>query len=297
MALQTLAPGLHFLPGAVNSVVIENGAGGALIVDTGLDESHARRLLREVLALGLTPAAVLNTHSHADHHGGNAFLLKRFPELDISAPPFEAAIVNHPLLEPLSLFGACPPPELRTKFLLAPASPARGIEPGRHTLGGAEIELLAVPGHATQMYAVRFGDVLYAADALFGPEALGKHPLTFCVDSAAQKASAARLGELGGVRVTLPGHGEPAKDLAGLIAANLAAYGQTTAAVQAALGEGSATVDELLRRVCGGLGVHMTNAGSVVLNRAVVSAHLTEGLAQGWARLSVEENALLFWPV
>lgn len=294
MALQTLAPGFHLFPGAVNSVVVESGGGGALIVDTGLDESHARKLLREVTALRLTPSAILNTHSHADHHGGNAFLLKKFPELEIYAPPLEAAVINHPLLEPLTLFGACPPPELRTKFLLAPASPARPIEPGRHTLGGAEVELLAVPGHAVQMYAVRCGDVLYAADALFGPDTLGKHPLTFCVDSAAQKASAARLGELSGVRLTLPGHGEAAEDLPGLISANLAAYERTTAAVREALDGAGATVDELLRRVCGALGVTMTNAGAVVLNRAVVSAHLTEGLAQGWARLSVEEGALRF---
>lgn len=290
--LQPLGPGVSFLPGAVNSVVVEGPGGRALLVDTGLDDTHARKLLRAVEGAGLTPGAVLNTHSHADHHGGNAFLLSRFPELPVYAPPLEAAIIRHPVLEPLSLWGAAPPTELRTKFLLASASPAQEIGPGVQTLGGVEVELLPVPGHAAEMYAVRVGEVLYAADALFGPEALGKHPLTFCADSAQQKASALALGALEGVRLVLPGHGEPTTDLAGLVATNLAAYARTTQAVTAALAQGPATVDELLARVGTGLGVTATNPGAWVLNRAVISAHLTELLAVGAATLALDGGVL-----
>lgn len=293
-ALERLGAGVQFLPGAVGSLVVESGSGGALLVDTGLDDSHARKLLRGVAEAGLTPTAILNTHSHADHHGGNAFILKKFPDLPVYAPPLEAAVINFPVLEPLSLFGAMPPREFQTKFLLAPASPAQPLDAGQHTLGGAEVELISVPGHAAQMYAVRVRDVLYAADALFGPEALAKHPLTFCVDSAAQKASAAALADLSGVRLTLPGHGDPAEDLPALVSVNRASSERTTAAVRGALSGGAATADELLARVCAALGVQMTNAGAVVLNRAVVSAHLAEGLAAGWAALEVQDNRLRF---
>ncbi|MCD0166886.1 MBL fold metallo-hydrolase, partial [Deinococcus sp. 12RED42] len=207
-SLVSLAPGVHYLPGAVNSLVVEDGRGGALLVDTGLDDGHARRLLRGLSDRGLTPTGILNTHSHADHHGGNAFILKKFPELKVFAPPLEDAVITHPILEPITLFGARPPQELQSKFLLAPPSPARlAPEPGLTRIGGAVVELLEVAGHASMMYAVRVGEVLYAADALFGEAALAKHPLTFCADSALQKEAAARLGELEGVRVTLPGHG------------------------------------------------------------------------------------------
>ncbi|MEF2279798.1 MBL fold metallo-hydrolase [Deinococcus sp. YIM 134068] len=294
-ALELLAPGVHFLPGAVNSVVLEDRRGGALLVDTGLDESHARKLLRALEAARLTPTGILNTHSHADHHGGNIHLLRRFPELKVFAPPLEEAVITHPILEPLTLFGARPPRELQTKFLLAPPSPARlAPEPGLCRIGGVDLELIEVAGHASMMYAVRVGEVLYAADALFGPEALGKHPLTFCADSALQKEAAARLGELEGVRVVLPGHGGPADDLAGLVAANLAAYGRTTDAVLGAVRAGAAPVDDLLARVCDTLGVTMTTAGAVVLNRAVVSAHLTELLERDEIVMGVEGNRLLF---
>lgn len=294
--LTPLAPGVFLFPGAVNSLVLAagDGGGGALLIDTGLDDSHARKLLRAVAGAGLRPTAILNTHSHADHHGGNAHILGRYPDIPVHAPPLEAAIITHPVLEPLSLYGAWPPRELRGKFLLAPSSPAQPVGEGIHTLGGVTLELLAVPGHAAQMYAVRAGDVLYAADALFGPAALARHPLTFCADSAAQKASAGALGRLTGVRLTVPGHGAPAEDLTSLVAENLAAYERTTGAVQRALVAGEAGVDEVLVRVCAALGVVMSDAAALVLNRAVVSAHLGELCASGGAALRVEANRLVF---
>ena len=296
-SLSPLAPGVHVLPGAVNSLVLEDGRGGALLVDTGLDDGHARKLLRGLTELNLKPTGILNTHSHADHHGGNAFILKKFPELKVFAPPLEDAIITHPILEPIGLFGARPPKELQSKFLLAPPSPARlAPEPGLTRIGGVSLELIEVAGHASLMYAVRVGGVLYAADALFGPEALAKHPLVFCQDSALQKEAAARLGELEGVEVTLPGHGDPTGDLPGLVAVNLSALERVTDAVRAAVRVGEAGVDDLLARVCDALGVQMTNAGAVVLNRAVVSAHLTELLERGEVGLRVAGNRLVFFP-
>ncbi|GGO31325.1 MBL fold metallo-hydrolase [Deinococcus humi] len=295
MSLIALAPGVLYFPGAVNSFVVVGRVMDALLVDTGLDDSHARKLLRAVAEAGLTPSGILNTHSHADHHGGNAFILKRFPELKVFAPPLENAVITHPILEPLTLFGARPPRELQSKFLLAPPSPARlAPEPGLCRIGGADIELIEVAGHASLMYAVRVGEVLYAADALFGPDALGKHPLTFCADSRLQKQSAARLEQLPGVRTVLPGHGDPTDDLSGLVAVNLAAYERTTEAVMDAVDGGEASVDELLARVCDALDVTMTNAGAVVLNRAVVSAHLTELLEAGRVGMKVTGNKLIF---
>ncbi|ASN79749.1 MBL fold metallo-hydrolase [Deinococcus ficus] len=294
--LEALSDRVAYLPGAVNSVVVTGSGDRALVVDTGLDDTQARKLLRAVQAAGLTPAAILNTHSHADHHGGNAFLRRQLPDLPVYAPPVEAAVITHPLLEPVTLYGAAPPTELRGKFLLAPASPAQPVASGEQVLGGIPVTLIPVPGHALDMYAVQVGDVLYAADALFSPDALDKHPLTFCADSAAQKASAAALEGLAGVRVTLPGHGAPTGDLPALIRANLAAYERTTQAVLAAVQAGPAGMDALLARVCAALNITMVNPAAVLLNRAVVSAHVTELQQRGQVRLAVQDLHLTVHP-
>ncbi|AFZ66398.1 MBL fold metallo-hydrolase [Deinococcus peraridilitoris] len=288
--LAELAPGVLYFPGPINQLVLEDGRGGALIIDSGLDDDRAKKLLRALTARGLQPVALLNTHSHADHYGGNALLRARVPGLEVFAPPLEEAIIRHPLLEGLYLFGARPPASLQGKFLMGQASEVHGVlQPGRATVGGVALELIEVGGHACTMFAVRCGDVLFASDALFGPDTLEKHPLTFCVDSTRQKQSARTLQEQQGIRVVLPGHGEPTTDLNALVSANLTSFERTTEAVWQALApEGS--IDDLLARVCDALKVTMTIPAAVVLNRSVVSAHLVELLEGGRAQQTVEGN-------
>ncbi|GGJ50007.1 MBL fold metallo-hydrolase [Deinococcus roseus] len=288
--LITLEPGIHYFPGGVNIGIIEDVYGKCLIIDTGLDSDHARKLLKALQSWELTPAAILNTHSHADHYGGNHLILQRHPEIEVFAPPLEAAIIQHPILEPLYLFGARPIKELQGKFLMGKPSPAVSIpQTGLTQIAGVPLELISVPGHAHEMYAVRMGSVLFAADALFGEEVLQKHPLTYCVDSKAQKDSVRTLQHLEGIEITLPGHGNPSKDLQHLCTTNLESFQSTTDAVLQGLDTPS-TIDEVLQKTCQRLNIHMQAPASVVLNRGVVSAHLTELLESGQVRQQVRDN-------
>lgn len=61
--------------------VLADGRGGAVVVDPG----EAAPVL-EAAANGLEPTALLLTHHHADHCGGVAALLERWPGLDVYAP-------------------------------------------------------------------------------------------------------------------------------------------------------------------------------------------------------------------
>ena len=47
-----------------------------MLIDTGLDNSAARNILKELEEAGPTPTVIVNTHSHADHIGGNHFIQK-----------------------------------------------------------------------------------------------------------------------------------------------------------------------------------------------------------------------------
>ncbi len=96
----------HYLPGRVNIGVLV-GEGQAALIDTGLDEGAARKAVQAVEQAGLRLAAVINTHAHADHCGGNAFVRKR-TNAPIYAPPVEAALIEHTGFEPFYLFGAAP---------------------------------------------------------------------------------------------------------------------------------------------------------------------------------------------
>ena len=288
--LQELGSNVYYLPGGVNAAVVCNGDGEALLVDTGGDKDHGRRLKRACDALSVKPVAILNTHSHADHYGGNEYLVRNF-NLPVYAPPFEGSIMQSPLLEPVYLFnGAQPPKEMLSKWLLAKPSPVDYLlSPGRLELHGLTLKIFDTSGHAHTHYSVGVGDVLIAADAVFGESVLEKYPLPFGQNVGRQVESAARVGEAG-AGVVLPGHGEPTENVAGLVEANLAAFKRAADLVaEAATGVDTATV---LARTSDALGVVMTDLPRYTLNLCTVMAYLSYLREEERVTLSLENNAL-----
>ncbi len=101
----------------------QSDADRAVLIDSGGDEDAGRRILRECERLGVELSTVINTHSNADHCGGNAFLWRR-SGCAIAATEMEAVFLNYPQLEPSFLSGSFPQKALRNKFLMAQPSRA-----------------------------------------------------------------------------------------------------------------------------------------------------------------------------
>jgi len=139
-----------------------------VLLDTGTVEQ--REELEETLdEAGLTPVAILGSHTHIDHMGSHAYFQKtRGTQVVMSLG--EAGQLFSPLgmqLQynnfPLALFPDYP--ELGT----APCVPDRVILPGEEavTLFGATFGILRTPGHTVDHICVRTpDDVLYVADAM-----------------------------------------------------------------------------------------------------------------------------------
>ena len=83
-AVWTLVPG-SFAPGKGpdgNSVLID-APHGLVLVDTGRHPAHQEKLIAAARARGKPIAAIVNTHWHLDHTGGNAELRAAFPGIPI----------------------------------------------------------------------------------------------------------------------------------------------------------------------------------------------------------------------
>ena len=94
------------------------------LIDSGNDKDAGRKVRQLLNANGWTLTAIYNTHSNADHIGGNKYLQGQ-TGCKIYAPGIDCAFTCYPLLEPSFLYGGYPCRELRHKFLMAQASDAR----------------------------------------------------------------------------------------------------------------------------------------------------------------------------
>jgi glyoxylase-like metal-dependent hydrolase (beta-lactamase superfamily II) len=285
-----LSERVFYLPGSVNTALVVGDGREAVLVDSGQDKDAGRRLKRACEHLGVTPVAILNTHAHADHYGGNDFLVRN-TGVPVYAPPFEASILQNPYLEPVYLFhGAKPPKELLCKWLMAKPSPVDVVlQPGPLELAGVRLEILDTSGHAHTHHAVKVEDVLIAADAVFGTAVLERYPLPFGQDIERQRRSAERVAKVG-ARVALPGHGDPTEEVASLVGANLEAFERAAEAVAAACT--GVSTSAVLQATCRSLGIVIGDLPRYHLNLCVVSAYLSYLRDAGRVELSLVDNEL-----
>ncbi len=291
MEMVCLRPDVWVLRGGVNLGVIL-AEGEAVFVDAGLDEGSARRLWRWAEEQGLRPRAAILTHAHADHFGGAHVWEAR--GLPLFAPAFEAAMMQHPLLEPIFLFsGASPPPELLGKFTLArPLSAVSHLEPGAQAFGPVSLACMPLPGHSPAQVGVAVGNILFCADAIFTPDVLRKHPIPFCYDLGQALASAQAVEEY---EVLVPGHGAPlegpaAKEAAQAYRAHLL---RLVEEAENALGS-PLTAEELLRVLAHNLGLPNLNLVGFLLARTTVFAVLAFLVREGRAE-PLLEGGFLRW--
>lgn len=229
LATRTLPPWF-----ATNAYLVGTGGVGWL-VDPGAGDAAALDALDALVAAAEvhTLKGVLLTHAHPDHVGGLAAAVARF-HLD--------AILAHP--------GAL----ARLPVGLA----ARALQGGRRLVaGGAIVDALATPGHASDHLA--FGVAAGAADTgrtlLAGDLVAGSGSIWVGVpdgDVAAYLASLERAAAWAPDRIA-PGHGPIRADGATVLHEARRHRLEREAAVWSALGAGPARLDELRARVYGAL--------------------------------------------
>jgi len=125
------------MPFAENTYVVWlDGRTDALVVDPGLDPEAILDFLDQQ---GLTVAAILNTHGHADHIAGNEMMKRRHPNAPLIIGVNETELLTDPELNLSAPFGMSitSPPADRT------------VEAGETiALAGMDFVVREIPGHS-----------------------------------------------------------------------------------------------------------------------------------------------------
>ncbi len=185
---------------------------GVLLIDSGSDKDAAKKILRICAEKGWTVSAILATHSHADHIGGNQVIQNK-TGCPVYASEFEAAVGRFPILVPVSLYGGYPVRELCTKFLLAKTSDVRPLP---DPLPGG-LTAIPLPGHSFDMVGFRTpDDVVFLGDSLTGEQLLKKHLVPFLYDVRTYLATLDEIERLPAA-LYVPAHADAVSDVRPLV--------------------------------------------------------------------------------
>lgn len=207
-------------PGGVNIGVIKTDSGKAIMIDTGLNDTSARKVLRELAAEDRPVTAIVTTHGHADHFGANAFVVKR-TGAKVYAPDWDETVLRHPLYQPLCLFaGADPPASMRGSFMLAAASPVDVVyEPGTLTVDGVDLEVVSLAGHSGNQMGLVVDDVFYCADVVLPDRVIERYKMPYLYSVRDHLKSLDRAEQTPHT-YAVPGHGPILDDIGPLVRRN-----------------------------------------------------------------------------
>ena len=186
-------------------------------IDSGNDKDAGRKVKRILDDCGWNLTAIYNTHSNADHIGGNKYLQGQ-TGCKIYAPGAECDFTRHPILEPSFLYDGYPCGELKHKFLLAQESDAAELT--REVLPEG-FEIIGLAGYFFDMVGFRTpDDVVFLADCLSSRETLEKYKIGFIYDVAAYIKTLEAVKSMQ-AKMFVPSHAEATDDISALAQYNI----------------------------------------------------------------------------
>ena len=259
------------------------------LIDTGLDDDQGRKALNAVKSLNLKLKAVVNTHSHADHIGGNSFVEKR-TGVDIFGPLEEISFIREPRLEPVMLYGGNPVPELLSKFFMAKPSDAKPVE---HA--SLPLKLVDLRGHSPGMIGIQTDQVFFVADAYTSINLLKKHVIPYTYDPELALKTLESLLDTKGL-LYVPFHGEPSRKPEEEIEANMAAIEKTRETMLDVLRNDLSTC-EVISKVLSQLNVKIVNTALYFLYESMLKGYLTWLKRDGLITSKIESNKIVWMQI
>ncbi len=201
-------------PAKIGVYVINNNE--VYLIDSGSDKDAGRKVRQILDKNEWKLKAILNTHSNADHIGGNCYLQKQ-TGCKIFADGIEGDFTSHTVLEPSFLYGGYPFKDLRHKFLMAQES---SVLEFNNVDFPKEIEVIPLPGHFFDMVGFRTPDnIVYLADCISSKETLDKYGIPFIYDVEAYLKTLDTV-EAMEADMFIPAHAEASNDVKEIVCYN-----------------------------------------------------------------------------
>lgn len=187
-----------------------------VLIDSGVNEKTAKRVLGEIEARGWRLDFIINTHSHTDHAGGNRFLCET-TGCKAYAPEVENILIEYPDVEATLVYGGFPCRDFRKRFMNTEPSKTYDISEAPLPEG---METFPLYGHTAHMIGVKTPDnVYFIADVVNSEATLERAVICYLYDIDTQLETLENLKRLDG-KLCVPAHAEVTENVAYLAEIN-----------------------------------------------------------------------------
>ena len=260
------------------------------LVDSGNDKDAGRKVRQILDKNGWHLAAILNTHSNADHIGGNRYLQGQ-TGCKVYSGGIEAAFIKNPVLEPSFLYGGFPCRDLQHKFLMAQESDVTDFSDADFP---QEIEVIPLPGHFFDMVGFRMPDgVVFLADCISSRETLEKYAVSFIYDVGAYLETLDMVEKMEAA-MFVPAHAEASADMKELVRYNRNKVHEVAERILS-ICEKPVNFEKILQEVFKSYGLAM-NFEQYVLAGSTVRSYLS-WLKDNGKLEAVFQDSMLLWQI
>ncbi|MBQ0162158.1 MAG: MBL fold metallo-hydrolase [Treponema sp.] len=255
--------GVFLSPTNVGIVAVDSKTDRSLkeiyLIDSGPDSRIAEKIysaLKKEFS-NFKIKKIIDTHSHADHCGGNRFFKDTDGEIEICATEMEKSGIECTLNQSAVAYGANPLPEYRVPFYEAECSKVDTVilhDAVFDVSDDTEIRCIPLPGHYYDMVGVLCTQknagtsVFFTADGIFTRGMLSKYWIPFVFDIGQFKKSLAVINQTK-ADFYVPSHGEVYTEINALYELNMLSVLQNEDAILQAIKDEPKTHEEILKYV------------------------------------------------
>ncbi len=287
MELVRVGEKTYYIKNPTNIGIYKADHENVYLIDSGNDKDAGKKILKLVGEQGWKVNGIINTHSNADHIGGNKVICDR-SGCDVYAYNIEKAFTEYPVLEPSFLYGGYPFKAIRNKFLMAKETGVINIKDNLPK----GLKYFDLKGHFFDMIGIRTSDnIVFLGDALFSEETITKYHLFFIYDVRAYLNTLDYLQDMDG-KLFIPSHCEATEDIKGLIERNRNKINEILNLIYEYC-KNKVTFEDVLKYVFDTYSLEM-NVNQYVLLGSTVRSYLSYLCDEGRIFYEFEDNKMLW---
>ena len=257
------------------------------LIDSGNNKDAGKKILKIINEHNWQVLGIINTHSHADHIGGNNVIQNR-TNCAIFSSEIENSFISNTILEPSILYGGYPFNSLLNKTLMAKESSSILIDDNiRNTF-----DVIELPGHSYNMIGLKTKDNIYfLGDSLFSEETINKYHIFYICNVKEFLNTLDKLNNLDGDLYILS-HCKPVSDLDSLIKVNRDKVVEIINKIYN-LCSNKITFEDILQKIFTDYNINM-NENQYFLIGSTIKAYLTYLYDEGKISYTFLENKM-YW--